>query len=195
MTDTTTRGSAAGAYAPSRHQESATLLRIALPLTAAYVAEMGMVITDMVIVGRLGADELAAVGLAGDLFWVFLLIGMGIISIVGVFTAQALGAGDRDAMVTAGEQGMLAATLTSLPIMLCVWLLGPVLSLARQDPNVVALVDAYARVLTWAVLPALWFATLRNYITALAHSAAMLSSEAGPRRCGATRPGATSSRE
>ena len=32
---------------PSRREETTTLLRIGLPLTAAYVAEMGMFITDM----------------------------------------------------------------------------------------------------------------------------------------------------
>ena len=40
---------------PSRREETSTLLRIGLPLTAAYVAEMGMFITDMMIVGRLGS--------------------------------------------------------------------------------------------------------------------------------------------
>ena len=69
------------------------LFRIGMPLTAAYFAEIGMFITDMVIVGRLGSNELAAVGLAGDWFWVLLLIGMGVISIVGVFVGQCLGAG------------------------------------------------------------------------------------------------------
>ena len=34
---------------------------------AAYIAEMGMMITDMIIVGRLGSNELAAVGLTADL--------------------------------------------------------------------------------------------------------------------------------
>ena len=43
------------------------LFRIGMPLTAAYFAEIGMFITDMVIVGRLGSNELAAVGLAGGL--------------------------------------------------------------------------------------------------------------------------------
>jgi Na+-driven multidrug efflux pump len=59
-----------GGKTPTRKQETATILGIALPLTTAYIAEMGMVITDMVIVGRLGSAELAAVGLAGDLFWI-----------------------------------------------------------------------------------------------------------------------------
>jgi MATE family multidrug resistance protein len=158
---------------PTRQEETRTILGLSLPLTAAYVAEMGMVITDMIIVGRLGSNELAAVGLAGDWFWVLLVIGMGVISIVGVIAAQNLGAGNDQGVIEAGEQGMIAATLTSIPVMLCVWYLGPVLGWARQDPEVVQLITDYSRILTWAVFPALWFVVLRNYITALAHSAAI----------------------
>ena len=126
-----------------------------MPLTAAYVAEIGMFITDMIIVGRLGSNELAAVGLAGDWFWVLLLIGMGVISIVGVFAGQCLGAGDRQGVIASSEQGMIAATAASIPVMLCVWYLGPVLSYAKQDPEVIRLITDYSRILTWAVLPAL----------------------------------------
>ena len=144
-----------------------------MPLTAAYVAEIGMFITDMIIVGRLGSNELAAVGLAGDWFWVLLLIGMGVISIVGVFAGQCLGAGDRQGVIASSEQGMIAATAASIPVMLCVWYLGPVLSYAKQDPEVIRLITDYSRILTWAVLPALWFSVLRNYITALARSGAI----------------------
>jgi MATE family multidrug resistance protein len=158
---------------PSARQETGTIIDISLPLTAAYVAEMGMVITDMIIVGRLGSNELAAVGLAGDWFWVLLLIGMGVISIVGVIAAQCLGAGDDRGVVEVGEQGMIAATITSIPVMACVWYLGPVLGWARQDPDIVRLITDYARVLTWAVFPALWFVALRHYVTALARSSAI----------------------
>ena len=72
---------------PTRNQETRTILAIGLPLTAAYVAEMGMMITDMIIVGRLGSNELAAVGLTADWFYVLLLLGMGVVSIVGVLAA------------------------------------------------------------------------------------------------------------
>ncbi|MEE4277426.1 MAG: MATE family efflux transporter [Halieaceae bacterium] len=154
-------------------REGRTILHIALPLAAAYVAEMGMVITDMIIVGRLGSKELAAVGLAGDLFWIFLLIGMGVISVVGVIAAQNLGAGRRSGVIAAGEQGMWVATFTSLPIMAGVWFMAPLLALARQDAEVVSLIEGYSRVLAGAVLPALWFLALRNYVTALARSAAI----------------------
>jgi len=158
---------------PTRRQETETILRVSMPLTAAYVAEMGMVITDMIIVGRLGSNELAAVGLAGDWFWVLLLIGMGVISIVGVFAAQSLGANDRAGVIEAAEQGMIAAAITSVPVMLGVWYLGPVLGWAKQDPEVVRLITDYSRILTWAVPAALCFVVLRNYVTALSRSAAI----------------------
>ncbi|MEQ9562946.1 MAG: MATE family efflux transporter, partial [Woeseiaceae bacterium] len=78
---------------PARALETRTILSISMPLLAAYLAEMGMLITDMIIVGHLGSNELSAVGLTADWFYVLLLIGMGVISIVGVLVAQSLGAG------------------------------------------------------------------------------------------------------
>ncbi|MFQ6005204.1 MAG: MATE family efflux transporter [Woeseia sp.] len=159
----------------SRQQETRTILTISLPLMAAYVAEMGMVITDMIIVGRLGSNELAAVGLAGDWFYVLLLIGMGIISIVGVLAAQNFGAGNKSGVVDAAEQGMIAASTAAIPVMLSIWYLGPMLALTDQDADVIRLITDYSRPLTWSVLPALWFAVLRNYITALAKSSAVMT--------------------
>ncbi len=74
----------------SRNEEVAALLKIALPLIAAYLAELAIFLTTKAIVGRLGYEELAAVGLAGHLCLEVLVIAMGLLSVVGVFVAQAL---------------------------------------------------------------------------------------------------------
>ena len=160
---------------PTRNQETLTILAISLPLMAAYVAEMGMMITDMIIVGRLGSNELAAVGLSADWFYVLLLLGMGVVSIVGVLAAQNYGAGNSKGVADSAEQGMIAATIMSVPVMLSVWYLGPVLAFANQDPDVIRLITDYSRPLTWGVLPALWFVVLRNFVTALAKSSAIMA--------------------
>ena len=52
---------------PTRATEARALLKIALPLIAAYLAELAMFLTTKAVVGRLGYEELAAVGLAGDI--------------------------------------------------------------------------------------------------------------------------------
>ena len=160
---------------PTRQQETSTILAISMPLMAAYVAEMGMMITDMIIVGRLGSNELAAVGLTADWFYVLLLLGMGVVSIVGVLAAQNYGAGNPKGIADSVEQGMIAATIMSVPVMLSVWYLGPVLAYANQDPDVIRLITDYSRPLTWGVFPALWFVVMRNFVTALAKSSAIMA--------------------
>lgn len=160
-------------------REVRTLFGISVPLVAAYLAEMGMMITDMIIVGRLGSDELAAVGLTADWFYVLLLIGMGTVSMVGVLAAHSLGAKDRQGVVDAVEQGLIAATIMSVPVMLAVWFLGPALLFARQDPGIVALVGEYSHPLAFGVLPVLWFTVLRNYVTALSRASVIMLITAG----------------
>lgn len=154
-------------WLPTRAGERASLAAISGPLIAAYLVEMAMLIIDMIIVGHLGSIELAAVGLAGDWFYVLLLIGMGTVSMVAVLVAHARALGDMRRAGRAVEQGLLVATIFSVPVMLATWYLGPLLALTGQDPGVVAFVEPYARALTFAVLPILWFTVLRNYVTAI----------------------------
>ena len=47
---------------------------IAIPLSAAYLAEFAMFITTKMVVGKLGYHSLAAVGIAGDLTFEVLVI-------------------------------------------------------------------------------------------------------------------------
>ncbi len=157
----------AGHWMPTRAGERRSLAAISLPLIAAYLVEMAMLIIDMIIVGHLGSIELAAVGLAADWFYVLLLIGMGVVSMVAVLVAQARATGDDAGMQRAAEQGLTVASLFSVPVMLLTWYLGPLLALAGQDPGVVAAVGPYAKALAFGVPAVLWFTVLRNYVTAV----------------------------
>ena len=56
---------------------------IAIPLSAAYLAEFAMFLTTKMVVGKLGYHSLAAVGIAGDLTFEVLIILMALLSIVG----------------------------------------------------------------------------------------------------------------
>ena len=58
-------GDAPAGYTPTPWREARSTLYIAVPLASAYLSEHAMVLTDRIIVGRLGSVELAAVGLAG----------------------------------------------------------------------------------------------------------------------------------
>ncbi len=79
---------------------------IAIPLSAAYLAEFAMFLTTKMVVGKLGYHSLAAVGIAGDLSFEVLLVLMALLSVVGVLAAQAFGAGKKEELGVAVKQGI-----------------------------------------------------------------------------------------
>ena len=155
-------------------RESVLLLHIALPLMAAYLAEMAMFITTKMVVGKLGYQELATVGIAGNLSFEIEVVLMGILSIVGVLCAQAEGSDRKPDAGVAVRQGMLISTLLGLPATWLVWHMDIVLRWTGQDPVVIELSKPYLKGLCGFVLPLLWFSVLRNFVAALAKPRAVM---------------------
>jgi MATE family multidrug resistance protein len=156
------------------HAELRTLLRISTPLAAAYLAEIAMAFTDMVIVGRLGSIELAAVGLAASVFFELLLVAVGVVSIVAVLAAEAFGAGNETGVSRATRQGLWVALVLSIPGTLIGWYLAPILALTGQDTRVIALADQYLHAVAWSFLPYLCFMVLRNFVSALSRTGSVM---------------------
>ena len=122
----------------SLREEIKAHLVIALPLAAAYLSEMGMVLTDDVIVGRLGALKLAAVGLTGNVVWEVIVIAQAVIAMVGVLVAQAFGAEEYDRIGHLVRQGFWIAIALSIPTTIFCFYAADILSLSDQDPEVLA---------------------------------------------------------
>jgi MATE family multidrug resistance protein len=141
--------------------------RIAVPLIAAYLAELGMWYTDAIIVGRLGGTELGAVGLAGLVFWEVLFVAIAVLSVIGVFVGDAYGRGDSGAVRRHVQQGLWFALALSLPAMLLSWHLMTLLSFTGQEPVVLALGTDYLHAIVWCVPPVLLFTVLRYFVTGL----------------------------
>ena len=147
--------------------ESRKLFKIALPLVAAYLSEYAMFVTTKIVVGKLGYHELAAVGISGSLAFEISVILMGLLSIVGVLCAQAEGAGDKHAVGNAVKQGFIISLFIGIPATALVWNMDTVLRWTGQDPIIVELSGPYIRNLSGFILPVLFFAVLRNFVSAL----------------------------
>ncbi len=145
-------------------RETGRTLKLALPMVGAYVAELGMWWTDQAIVGRLGADELAAAGLAGSVMFQGLMISMGLLSIVAVLVGNAFGAGRPEAVAGAVRQGLHVATLLALAVMLFTWFVPNMLALAEQPQAIVELGGIYVRAFLFGIAPMLYFMVLRSFV-------------------------------
>jgi MATE family multidrug resistance protein len=87
----------------------AELLRLAWPIALGTLSYALMSLVDTLFVGRLGAEALAGVGLAGVLFFLLLCFSVGTLRAVKVLTSHAAGAGRYEGGAAVLGAGLLAA--------------------------------------------------------------------------------------
>jgi multidrug resistance protein, MATE family len=148
--------------------ESATLLGIAGPIILSQLGGMGMNTMDTIMVGPLGAEALAAAGLASSLHVVLLMITTGTVLGMGPLVSQSFGAGDRLACRQVLVQGLWMSLALSLPVA-AVNLAGEPIALALgQEVGVASLVGGYMAALAWGVVPVLLFMAFRQFLEGMA---------------------------
>lgn len=140
------------------------LLTVAAPLVLAQLAQNGMSFIDTVMVGRLGAIPLAGLALGAVAFSFVYLLAMALIMAVSPVVAQAVGAGDHAQAAKAARHGLILAGLLSVPVILIVTNLVPVLRLTGQEPAVLAGAGEYLRVVAFGLPGALAFVALRGFL-------------------------------
>lgn len=140
------------------------LLTVATPLVLAQLAQNGMSFIDTVMVGRLGAIPLAGLALGAVAFSFVYLLAMALIMAVSPVVAQAVGAGDHAQAAKAARHGLILAGLLSVPVILIVTNLVPVLRLTGQEPAVLAGAGEYLRVVAFGLPGALAFVALRGFL-------------------------------
>ncbi len=147
---------------------------ISLPLMAYYFSETAIGLTDLYIVGQLGSVELAAVGLGKTIVFGWLIMGFCILSMVSVFSAEAL-AQNRPADVTITlVQGFWLALVIALLGIMVVWMTPWVLRLLDYETSMLRAVEDYLAWVVWMLIPGLWFAVARNFLTVMARARVFL---------------------
>jgi multidrug resistance protein, MATE family len=166
---------------PWRDEISATAA-LAGPLVLTNLAQAGIQATDVLLLGWLGARELAAASLGSNLYIAFLIFGMGLVMAASPMLARQLGRQKhsvREVRRTVRQALWAAATIT-LPVWLALWHAEALLRLLGQDPVLSADAQSFVRPLMFGFLPALWYLVLRAFVAALERPAwALLISLAG----------------
>ena len=137
-------------------------LVLAVPLVLTQLVQMSMSFLDVVMVGRLGTDALAAAVLGSTLYFTLVLVCMGVIVAVQPSVAQAVGAGDEAGAGRAARQGLWLAVLLGVPGVVLVGFAEPVLRATGQMPETAALAAEYLAAERWGLVPTLLFTALRG---------------------------------
>ena len=140
------------------------MVRLAMPLVLAELGWMLMGIVDTMMVGRVSAAAIGAVGLGTTVFYIVAITSGGILLGLDTLVSQAFGAGDSEDCRRSLISGIWLALLLIVPVMLIMEAAIAMLPRFGVDPSVIADVEPYLRVLNWSAPPLLVYFAFRRYL-------------------------------
>lgn len=144
--------------------ESRAMLILAAPVALGQLLQMGMNLTDMLVIGRLGKEALAAAALAQGLWVFFWFFGMGLATVTAPLLAQAQGEGDIDGQARVLRQGLGLNLLVGIAIALFLGWSETLLLWLGQAPDLAQQAAHYLDALRWSIPPLLLMTVLRNLL-------------------------------
>lgn len=142
---------------------------LAWPLVLTNLSQSLIQSTDVLLLGRAGAPLLAAATLGINLYFSFLIFGIGLVIAAAPMVAKELGErrhSVRDVRRTV-RQTMWSAAAMVVPVWIILWHTRPILIAIGQDPELSAGAETFVRAMMWGMLPALWYLVLRSFVSAL----------------------------
>lgn len=138
-------------------------LVLGFPLVASLVAQMLIGTIDTIMVGWLGASELAAGTLAFQFIFVLLIFGYGLGSAMTTLMSQALG-GDRFTHFRwVFRMGLWSLIILSLLFQFPLWFVREILLFFGQEFSIVLLTESYMTYARWSLLPAFIVVGFRSF--------------------------------
>ncbi|PKA41361.1 MATE family efflux transporter [Rhizobium sullae] len=150
-------------------------LALGIPFIGAQLAQLGINTTDVMIVGRLGAENLAAMVLSAQFLFTILIFGSGFAIAVIPMVAQAYGRGDIVTVRRSMRMGLWMVTVYWLVMQPAFFYAEEILLVAGQKPEVAKLAHGYILIGHFGVLPGLLFNVVRALVSAIGKAAVVLN--------------------
>lgn len=145
-------------------------LNLALPVVLSQAGQMVVVLADTLMVGRLGATQLAAASLANSIFVVGLVFGIGIVSGLTPLAGKAFGSGNRKGAVEWLKQSFVVFPVLAVVQAVVMALVVVVLPYLGQPADVVQQAIPYYLVLVLSIIPFQIFTIFKQYAEGLGNT-------------------------
>jgi len=148
---------------------------LAWPLVIAQLAQSALHLTDVILLGWLGPQYLAAGTLATTFLMPFLVGGIGVVGAVAPLVAQARGARDIKAVRRIVRQGCWAAILIATLLVPLVLQIRPIYLALGQDLTATLRAEEFMQIAAWSLFPALGMIAFRSLLSAFDATRAILA--------------------
>ena len=149
--------------------EARAIGHLAGPLIVTQLAQMAVMTTDVILLGRYSRTALAAAAIGNTVFYFAWLMGSGPAFAVAPMIAQLLGLnpGDKSGVRAAARMGLWAVLAISAPMMVVLWQAKWILLAAHQDPILADNAGKFVRMVSFDLPFALGFQVVRGFTTAV----------------------------
>lgn len=117
---------------------SKEVITLSIPVILSNISRVLMGLIDMGMVGRLGANAIAAVGMGSMIVWIFMSIGISLRTATQIFCARRLGQKKFEQCGFSLRNGQFLAIIIGIPISIfCFFSTEKIVLIFISDPNVI----------------------------------------------------------
>jgi MATE family multidrug resistance protein len=142
-------------------------LKLSYPIVIGQIGIVLMGVADTVMVGELGADDLAAAGISNSIFFVISIIGIGVMSLVSPLIATAKSQNNSHECSLILSNAFQIAVWLGLAVSLVIVIFSFNFEIFGQKPEVAKLAVSYFIIIGVSSLPMFVFMSLKNFTDGL----------------------------
>lgn len=143
---------------------------LAVPVMLSQLGQVLVGVADSMMVGRLGAEPLAAASLANSIFYVALMFGIGVSMAITPLVAMEDGKRNPNKISRLFNHGFVINMATGTMLFLLIVLASPLLKHLNQPEEVVVQAIPYLAIITFSLLPFMFFQTFKQLAEGLSQT-------------------------
>ncbi|MFH1194148.1 MAG: MATE family efflux transporter [bacterium] len=143
--------------------------RLAIPVSIGQLGHVMLGVIDSVMVGKIGSVPLAASSLVNGLFFLVLVIGIGMSYAITPLVAISKSSGSSKECGLVLRHALIVNSILSLIIFGLIFGLSYLLKYMNQPPEVVDQAESYFRILSISVFPFMIFQSYRQFLEGLSY--------------------------
>jgi MATE family multidrug resistance protein len=143
---------------------------LALPVVLSQLGQVSVGVADSMMVGRIGAVELAAASLGNSIFFVLLMFGMGISMGITPLVSIAEGRGKMKRISSLFQHGLWINIFTAILLIGIIMVLAQGLQFLNQPEEVVQITIPYLLIITASMFPFMIFQTFKQFAEGLSQT-------------------------
>jgi MATE family multidrug resistance protein len=145
-------------------------LKLAYPVAIGQLGHVMLGVVDSMMVGRVGAESLAAASLVNGLVFLVVVFGLGMTLAITPLVAIARGKNDFEQCGVILRQGLLINFIVSFLLSILIYYAADLIFFLNQTPAVARLAASYTKILSFSIVPFMLFQNYRQFIEGLQYT-------------------------